>query len=279
MAFTVEDGTGVKGANSYVTTAFFKDYFKDRPEDAPVANTDIQPLLVAATRYIDNTFRLRFKGQRQRNTLLARSTLTVTANPADTETVTFGSNTYTFKTTPVADQDVEIGDTAEDSLVNLAAKIAEIDTDDYQGSWVADEDVSAIGLFTLADGVTTTETLANGSFDVAATIGESRHRQPLEFPRQNLRDSENQLIDDIPYNLKAACCEYAFRQNTAALAPDPTIDASGRPVVESMTKVGPIETKTVFASDNTPGVITKPYPIADRLLNEYLQPAGGAVRN
>lgn len=279
MAFIVEDGTGIKGATSYATVQFFKDYFADRPDDVTgIADATIQTLLVEATDYIDTRWGLRFKGKREYLELLSRSVLTLTAQPSDGETVTFGSNTYTFRTTadPAIDTEVEIGIDTINTLERLANAIGLVDNDDFGGSRFADPDVAALTLFALTDGVTTTETLANGSFDNASTTGRSRQQQPLEFPRDCLRDKRHVLIVGVPERLKEATAEYALRANTADLAPDPTIDATGLRRTKDRTKVGPIETEVEFAEGVSPR-ITKPYPAADRLLQEFVR-APGVIR-
>ncbi len=69
MAFTVEDATGVAGANSYMTVTEFKAYHAERGNDVTTLNaqgsTAIEKLLVRATDYIEQRFELRFKGQKE----------------------------------------------------------------------------------------------------------------------------------------------------------------------------------------------------------------------
>lgn len=83
----------------------------------------------------------------------------------------------------------------------------------------------------------------------------------------------------LPPQLVKACCEYAFRAAKAALAPDPEVDPSGYEVTQKMTKVGPIETLTRYATAG-PGSMRQlltPYPIADMLLRSLLI-SGGVTR-
>lgn len=72
MAFTVEDGTSVVGANSYMTVAQFKEHHADRgvaaAGDGTFTNTEIQAGIVNASDYIDKRFGRRFKGYKRQRT-------------------------------------------------------------------------------------------------------------------------------------------------------------------------------------------------------------------
>ena len=70
MAFTVETGSGVAGANSYIDVAAFKAYHAERGNDVTAieGSTAIQRLLVKATDYIEQQFGLRFMGSREFST-------------------------------------------------------------------------------------------------------------------------------------------------------------------------------------------------------------------
>lgn len=66
MAFTVEDGTGVTGANSYASVAFADAYFAERGNavwEAIADEADKQTYLIRATDYIENFFGRRFIGE------------------------------------------------------------------------------------------------------------------------------------------------------------------------------------------------------------------------
>jgi hypothetical protein len=64
MALTVEDGTGVAGANSYVTVAEARAYAADRGLTLPVADADVEKLLVKAADYIETEPQGTYKGYR-----------------------------------------------------------------------------------------------------------------------------------------------------------------------------------------------------------------------
>lgn len=53
MALIVEDGTGVIGANSYITVAELRAFATDRAITIPVEDSLCTPLLVKATDYLD----------------------------------------------------------------------------------------------------------------------------------------------------------------------------------------------------------------------------------
>lgn len=53
MAFTVEDGTVVAGANAYETVAEFKSYWTDRNVTFTQTDAAIQAAIIIATQYVD----------------------------------------------------------------------------------------------------------------------------------------------------------------------------------------------------------------------------------
>lgn len=66
MAFTVEDGTGVANANSYVSLAYADAYFADRANavwDAIATDAEKESLLVQATDYVEVLYARRFIGE------------------------------------------------------------------------------------------------------------------------------------------------------------------------------------------------------------------------
>jgi len=65
MAFVVEDGTGVAGANSYASVEFADAYFEERGNEvwAAIAGpADKEKLLIRATDYIELVYARRFMG-------------------------------------------------------------------------------------------------------------------------------------------------------------------------------------------------------------------------
>ncbi|PWJ88363.1 hypothetical protein C8D77_11185 [Mesorhizobium loti] len=62
MALVVEDGTGLAGANSYVSVADFEAYLDSRATALP--SGDEEGALIRATDFIDGEYRLRFPGKR-----------------------------------------------------------------------------------------------------------------------------------------------------------------------------------------------------------------------
>lgn len=286
MAIVVEDGTGVKGAQTYGTMTAFEAYMLARGTDISAVATAIkESSLVKAADYIDTRWGLKLKGQRLFTALTSRSKFTLSDQPANNETVTVGSAVATFKTTltePAVDTEAEIGNTLIETLNNLATALANADADQVDDDQVvvdfliADPDIATLTCYVVRDGVATTTTAANGAFDVATSVGYSGRPQVLEFPRQYLYDRAGIRVDGVPVKLQEATYEYAYRAQSIILAPDPTVDASGLRVTGRKKKVGPIETDITYAEQQMP-VITKPYPAADRLLQEYIS-TGGIIR-
>jgi len=68
--FTVEDGTGLAGANSYIDLTFADTYHEDRQNLSWSAATQAirQGALIRASEYVDKRFGLRFKGFKSSST-------------------------------------------------------------------------------------------------------------------------------------------------------------------------------------------------------------------
>ena len=295
MAFTVENGTGIRSANAYITVTEFKSYHSDRGNTLSGGSTDQQRALIQATDYIDKRFGHRFKGIRKYTELRkARATLTASANPAELDTVVIGTRTYRFTATLTNPDDVLLSANASDTLDNLLAAILLVPEDAgvrYQASTTENTEVSAESLtgdrlliVALREGtpgnliaVSATGTAITFNFTTLAGGSDDRMGQPLEFPRRNAYDRYGQLWRDVPLPLRQATAEYALRiLNSVNLWPDTPQDASGKIVNRTRSKVGPIETETEF---ETGGALQIPaYPAADRLMTDLLTAPGGVFR-
>lgn len=60
MALTIEDGTVVPDANSFISVAEARSYAADRGLSLPAADGDVEPLIVRAADYLES---LNYKGQ------------------------------------------------------------------------------------------------------------------------------------------------------------------------------------------------------------------------
>lgn len=101
--------------------------------------------------------------------------------------------------------------------------------------------------------------------------------QALSFPRVGLRDRDGYKVEGVPIRLKQAISEYALRAVDTTLLPDPTVADSGRPIVETSEKVGPIEETTRYQEGGAQQTL-RPYPAADRMLSDYVFPGGRTFR-
>jgi len=63
MPLTIEDGSGVAGANSYVTVAEIRAFADARGLSLPALDIDVEPLAVSATDWLE-TFRTRYQGSK-----------------------------------------------------------------------------------------------------------------------------------------------------------------------------------------------------------------------
>lgn len=65
MAFLVEDGSGVPGANAYITEQEFRDHHTDRGRDVtPLTQAQVEVSIVRASDYLDKRFSRRYRGVR-----------------------------------------------------------------------------------------------------------------------------------------------------------------------------------------------------------------------
>lgn len=91
--------------------------------------------------------------------------------------------------------------------------------------------------------------------------------QALAFPRYNI---------GLPVCVVRACCEYALRELSSPLAPDPVYDNSGFKLKLKKTVIGPIETTKEFAGTSPSAPLS--YPSADKLLDPVLTSANTVMR-
>lgn len=99
----------------------------------------------------------------------------------------------------------------------------------------------------------------------------------LEFPRLKLFNRAGILVTEIPTKLAWATAEYAFRALTEELFLTPTIDETGLRRIGFLERVGPISEEVKYA-ESTTRELEKPYPVADKLLSEYLKTANTLTR-
>lgn len=92
--------------------------------------------------------------------------------------------------------------------------------------------------------------------------------QALQMPRENMYDSDGELVEGIPLDWKKACCEYAIRALTSSLLPDPSSNTGTSTLKRKTEIVGPIETTIEYEGAST--TLIRPYPLADLLVRPYL---------
>lgn len=285
MTILVEDGSGVDGANSYVSVADVTAYLADRNRQTENSwnSSSVaaqEAAAVAGTDFVEQRFRDRFRGVKKwKDIAEARTVLNVTGTVSDGETVTIGSTVFTWRSSPSSGSDVQIGANNATSLTNLALAInnagLEVNAFDFFGDAII---VAALVEGTAGNGIVTATTMANGAFSFATTRGgnDDKRPQPLSFPRKNLFDRDGSPLLNIPVRLKQAVAEYAVRAIAGVLQADIVPDASGRVVTRTRVKVGPIEEETEF--DESGSIQLAVYPAADALLREFLNPPGGSFR-
>jgi hypothetical protein len=63
MAFILEDGTGVIGANAYISAAAMRSYWSDVGVTFTQTDPELEISIVKATRYVETRYQGRWKGQ------------------------------------------------------------------------------------------------------------------------------------------------------------------------------------------------------------------------
>lgn len=301
MAFVLETGVGVRNANAYVTPAFVTTYLTDLGREtqnswSTSTAAEQQEAIVAATHYIDSVFGDEFAGIKL--TVLegrqARGFIEVGSNPSATETLTVGSKVYTFVSalTTLGLNQILIGATAADTQANIIAALTSgagrstvySDLTEENGEITAGEDTTSGDIIVAAavlgeSGNDTPLSTTAGALTITAMAGGlDDGEQPLEFPRRSLFTRAGRAIDGIPLDLKKATAEYAVRARGSSLFVDPTVDPTGRTVVEKEERVGPILERTRYEDSSVLAQLIKPYPEADALLVPFLKSSGRTVR-
>ena len=280
MAFTVEIGTGIVGANSYVTVAEANDYLADRGRSAEngwqsLAGSAKQSALIKATDYIEQRYSGRFSGQKEFLFREARATISFTQAITTGQTVTIDGTVFT------ADTEFVVATKLSETIDNLATAITdnaiEFSAERPRG-WNLILTADAAG----PDGnLATVATNVTGATASAGTLlggTDSFYTQPLAFPRNFLYDRRGNLVIGIPDKLKWATIEYGIRAVAAELFQDPTVDESGRSVARLLERVGPIETEVEYSEGTGIQQLIKPYPAADKWLSEYTNSGSGVIR-
>ena len=299
MTVVVESGSGVIGANAYANAAYVTTYLTTRSrETAWSALTSAQrdSYVVAATDYIEKRWGHRFLGIRQYafDDVPAIASIVFADAPVADEVLAINDFTYTYKAALSTDSpqgnnfEVLLGSAGADSASNLYdALVASADNagSTFQTGTVANRHVIGVTLETATIALTSVAPGASGNYNtltgpltnVTLTTwagGIDGGSQALSFPRLGLYNWSGRKVEGVPLKLKQAMAEYADRVRTATLDPDPVFDDQGGSITKLREKVGPIEVETEY-SDGTHGrVLIRPYPAADRLLDEYVQPAG-----
>lgn len=306
MTLIVETGSGLRTANSYTTAAFVTTYLTalGRVTEnlwSTIDDAAREAALIQATQYIDTRWGQRFKGNR--NTHFrgspAQALVAFTGLPTADDTITVGSQVYKFVAalTTLSNDEILIGTDADETATNFINAVLGASTvagtthskalppSDTVLAKLEEGSTTSILLEARLRGVAgnsivLAETADNFAITTAFTNGLDQAVQALEFPRQNMFDRNGIQVVGLPVNLLHACSEYAVRaaSTTTSLYVDPTVDATGRVVAEKSSQVGPIKESTRFEEGAALSQVLRPYPAADRLLSEYILPAGRSFR-
>lgn len=305
MALVIETGSGVRGANAYVNPAFVTAYLTDRGRVtenlwSTIGTPAQDAACIGGTDYIDTRWGPRFRGVREFAFLgsPAQALVTFSGIPSGGDTITIGELTYIYRATLtyLVTEEILIGGSGAASLTNLIAALQADDADGAGVTFSESQIPNSSSRAALREGTTLELLLTAVNFGLAGNDiplavtgseyvittafrnGTEAGSQGLEFPRAGLVDRNGLRVTGVPTRLKDAAAEYAVRAAGAALYRDPTVDDTGRAVIEKEERTGPLLERTVYESGSALSALIKPYPAADAWLEPYLQPSGGSWR-
>lgn len=285
MAFIVETGVGVRGANAYVNVAYASEYLAERNRDAEGSwglstVTQKEGAIIAATDYIEKKYSSFFKGAPSVvfEDIPATATITFSGNPSANEAFVIGDETWVFVSNATdAAYAVLIGVDFGETAYNLAAALNR--NSRHVRARATAMGLSLTALASGAGGGSTifTSTVANAAI-TEFSGGVDGGAQSLSWPRVGAYDEGGVVIKGIPNCLKQAVVEYAVRALSALLLPDPALDAYSGALKSRVQKVGPIEEQYEYVSGSVGKNLFKPYPSADMLIRPLLLETGRVVR-
>src|SRR6056297_2735497 len=259
MGLIVETGEGTSGANAYCGLAYASNYLALRNNvtawDA-ASRIAREASISEATLYIDLAFGHRFFEVREFTNIeyFARAFISLESQPNTNDTITIGSQTYTFTNSVSSANEILIGAAEANTLQNIVYAVnasGGTEGTEWGTGTTANADVTAalsdsgveVVVTAKTSGVDGNEIVISTSDDDRINIdtttlvgGAPQGTQPLEFPRIQLYDRRGILVDGIPDKLKQATTEYASRAIAASLLPDPEYDSSGRILEQSFVK-------------------------------------------
>lgn len=299
MAFVVEDGSGVVGANAYVGIGFVHSYLHARglatSWDAATV-TQRKQWIVESTDYLENRWAQRFNGQKSNTDLIisAYNYLNIVAVPTELDTFSIGDVTYRFMTTVTTAYDITIGADINETTTNIIAAINASGTNDveYATGTLINADVTAVAsddgsikLTSKLVGSLGNETTAMSSSNESSILfdyddlynGDDEGEQDLSFPRDYIYSQVGNPITGVPNKIKYAIAELAYRAQSGRLMADPVVDATGMQVTKTFDKVGPIEQERVYIGGSQQSIFKK-FPTVENLVKEFLSSSGGVIR-
>lgn len=262
----VENGSGVRGANSYVNEGYVTSYLtlRNKVTDWTAASSaEKTAAILGATAYLEMRFSNRFLGYSEIffEEIKATAEVTISVVPTSGDALIVDGVRYEFG------DNVAIGATVTDCAESLAAALS--------GPVSATAAGGTLTLTAAAPGAggNLTALTVDGSGSIAATAfsgGSDEGSHSLSFPRTG--------FSGVPSKIRDAVSEYAARAIISPLAPDPGVSSSGGAVLEKEEMVGPILERTVYQSGTYGSFFFTPYPEADKLVAPFIASSGRVIR-
>lgn len=103
--------------------------------------------------------------------------------------------------------------------------------------------------------------------------------QSSQWPRDSALDNDGNDITGIPFELKNAVMEYAYKDLSGSLYANVTVDETGNPVKEKSVTVGPITETVKYADPNGVNDFAnyKPHQVIDGIIRGLVRTNSGRV--
>lgn len=274
----VETGTGLRGADAYVSTAFATSYLTKMGRSAENAWSSSseglrEAAIVRASQTLDLNFEPRMRGSRMtsHSSATASGSFVFSDEPEPATVLTVGNVSLVLVETASGTNEVALAGGAAGTAAAVAAALAV----KWPGAVSVDGALVTVAAATAGASGDFTVISVSGSALVTAfafTGGADEEYQGLAFPRAGLTDQWGAVVTGVPLAVKYSTVEYAVRAMTETLFVDPEIDSSGQMLLFKKETIGPISEESRYAQSFIP---VRKISAVERMMAPFLGSAQG----